>query len=292
MPAACPFIKLRYMHSWQIRDRVLEIGRRPLVVGILNVTPDSFSDGGRFFDPAQAIERGLKSIAEGADILDIGGESTRPGSEPVSEADEILRVVPVVSALAGRTRVPISIDTMKPAVAASCLEAGATIVNDVSGFRDPEMIAVAARYRAGAIVMHMQGTPGTMQANPQYHDATCEVGEFFEQRLQAMSAGGISREAVCLDPGIGFGKTLEHNLELLANLGAFSRFGRPVCLGVSRKGFIGSIAGRAVGERMPGSLAVACFAAARGEAQLLRVHDVAPTSDAVKLLDAIDRARR
>ena len=274
-------------YRWQLRDRLIEIGRRPLVVGIVNVTPDSFSDGGRFFDPSHAIAHGFKLIEEGADILDVGGESTRPGSEPVSEAEELERVVPAILALAKQTSIPISIDTMKPAVAQACLEAGAAIVNDVSGFRDPAMIAIASRHRAGVIVMHMQGTPSTMQANPHYEDVTREVGLYFAERLEALAAAGIPQEAVCLDPGIGFGKTLEHNLELLANLGTLSRFGRPVCLGVSRKGFLGTITGRPVGERMAGSLAVACFAAARGEAQLLRVHDVAPTRDAVRLLEAI-----
>src|SRR5262249_31614618 len=185
-----------------------------------------------------------------------------------------------------------SVDTMKPEVARGCLDAGAVIVNDVAGFRDPQMAAVAAESGAGVVVMHVQGTPTTMQTNPHYADVVREVGEVFEERLHVLAKAGISPEAVCLDPGIGFGKKLEHNLELLANLGAFARFGRPVCLGVSRKGFIGTLCGREVAERMPGSLAVACFAAARGHAHVLRVHDVAPTCDAAVLLAAIDRYRR
>lgn len=278
--------------TWHVRDRVIEC-RRPLVMGIVNVTPDSFSDGGQFFDPATAIDHGLKLVADGADILDVGGESTRPGSAPVPADEELRRVLPVVAAIAKQSSVLISVDTTKAEVARRCLEAGAAIVNDITGFRaDPQLPAVAAQHRAGAIVMHMQGTPATMQQAPHYTDVVAEVAAFFQDRLQALGQSGIPPEAVCLDPGIGFGKALEHNLELLANLGAFRRFGRPVCLGVSRKGFVGSVCGRELHDRMPGSLAVACFAAARGEAQMLRVHDVAPTHDAARLLDAIDRYRR
>lgn len=276
---------------WHLRDTVLEIDR-PLVMGIVNVTPDSFSDGGRLKNTASAVEHGLKLVADGADILDVGGESSRPRAAPVSEDEELARVVPVVAELAKRVSVPISVDTMKPAVARRCLEAGAAIVNDVSGFRDAAMIAAAAEYRAGIVVMHMQGTPATMQANPQYADVVREVGAFFEERLTTLAKGGVRPETVCLDPGIGFGKSLEHNLILLADLGVFRRHCRPVCLGVSRKGFIGTVCERAVEDRMPGSLAVACFAAARGEAQVLRVHDVGPTRDAVRMLEAIDRYRR
>jgi len=277
---------------WHLRGRVIEFGHRPLVMGIVNVTPDSFSDGGHFLDTATAVEHGLKLIAEGADILDVGGESTRPGAEPVPLEEEIRRVVPVVADLARRSPATISVDTMKPEVARRCLEVGAAIINDVAGFRDPELLRVAAEHRAGVIVMHMQGTPQTMQVNPQYGDVVCEVVEFFEERLRGLAKSGIPLEAVCLDPGIGFGKTLEHNLDLMANLGEFSRFGRPLCLGVSRKGFIGKLCGREKNERMAGSLAVACFAAAKNEAHILRVHDVAATRDAAVLLEAINRSRR
>ena len=277
---------------WRLCDRVLEIGQRPLVMGIVNVTPDSFSDGGQFFDPSAAIEHGLRLAEEGADILDIGGESTRPNATPVPLEEELRRVLPVVSGLARQTKLPISVDTMKAEAARQSLDAGAKIVNDVAGFRDPAILAVAAEYRAGVVVMHMQGTPETMQRNPQYSDVVREVGEFFEERLHALANHGIPPEAICLDPGIGFGKTLDHTLALLANLGVFTRFGRPICLGVSRKGFLGQICGRTRSERMPASLAVACFAAARGQAQVLRVHDVAPTRDAVLLLEHIDRFRR
>jgi len=277
---------------WHLRDRVIEFGHRPLVMGIVNVTPDSFSDGGHFLDTTAAVAHGLKLIVEGADILDVGGESTRPGAEPVPLEEELRRVVPVVAELARRATVPISVDTMKPEVAERCLEAGAAIINDVAGFRDPELVRVAAEHRAGVIVMHMQGTPQTMQVNPQYGDVVREVVEFCEERLRGLAKSGIPLEAVCLDPGIGFGKTLEHNLDLMANLGEFSRFGRPLCLGVSRKGFIGKLCGREKNERMAGSLAVACFAAAKNEAHLLRVHDVAATRDAAVLLEAINRSRR
>jgi dihydropteroate synthase len=276
---------------WHLRDRVIEFGGPPIVMGIVNVTPDSFSDGGRFLEVDAAVAHAERLIAEGADVLDIGGESTRPGAEPVSVDEELHRVVPVVERLRSGP-VPISVDTMKPEVARAALVAGARIVNDVAGFRDWEMIHVAAEQQAGLVVMHMRGTPQTMQAEPRYDDVVREVGEFFEDRLRVLEESGIPPQAVCLDPGIGFGKTLDHNLELLANLGAFARFGRPVCLGVSRKGFIGKLCGREKHERLAGSLAVACFTAARGQAQVLRVHDVAETRDATVLLDAIDRHRR
>ena len=277
---------------WQLRDRTLEITSRPEVMGVLNVTPDSFSDGGAFFDPQIAIAHGLRLVAEGATILDIGGESSRPRAAPISTEEELARVLPVVRELVGQITIPISIDTVKPDVARQCLEAGAQIINDIRAFRDPEMLAVASEHRGGVVVMHMQGEPATMQDRPHYTDVVREVAKFFEERLHTLAKAGIAHEAVCLDPGIGFGKTLDHNLELLANLGEFTRFGRPICLGVSRKGFIGTLCGRPVEERMPGSVAVACFAAARGQAHVLRVHDVAPTRDAVVLLEAIERSRR
>jgi dihydropteroate synthase len=277
---------------WQLRDRTLTIGTRPLVMGIVNVTPDSFSDGGKWLDTSAAISHALALVEQGADILDVGGESTRPGAEPVALEEELRRVVPVVAEVAKRAAVPISIDTMKAAVARECLAAGAAIVNDVSGFRDPAMIAVAKEFRAGAVVMHMRGAPPTMQQNPQYADVVREVTEYLQERLRVLGESGIPPEAVALDPGIGFGKTQEHNLELLANLGSVAALNRPVCLGVSRKGFIGKLCGREVADRDAGSLAVACFAAARGTAHVLRVHDVAGARDAAILLDAIDRHRR
>ncbi|MBP3954209.1 dihydropteroate synthase [Gemmata sp. G18] len=277
---------------WHLRDRTLHIGPRPLVMGIVNVTPDSFSDGGKFADASAATEHALRLVAEGADILDIGGESTRPGADPVALADELRRVVPVVRELAARTRVPISVDTMKSEVALACLEAGAAIINDVSGFRAAAMIEVVSAFRAGVIVMHMRGDPATMQLNPQYADVVTEVTDYLQERLRVLGESGIPPEAVCLDPGIGFGKALEHNLDLLANLNAVAALGRPVCLGVSRKGFIGKLCGRELAARDPGSLAVASVAAARGTAHVLRVHDVAGARDAAILLEAIDQHRR
>ena len=277
---------------WQLRSSTITFGLRPLVMGIVNVTPDSFSDGGRFFDASIAIDHALKLVADGADILDIGAESTRPGAEPVPLEEELRRIVPVVAGLAERAGVPISVDTMKPEVARRCLEVGAEIVNDVSGFRDVEMIRAAADHRAGVVVMHMRGTPQTMQLDPHFDDIARELSDFFEERLRVLDESGIPREAVCIDPGIGFGQTLDHSLEMLANLGAFARFHRPVCLGVSRKGFIGKLCGRERHERLAGSLAVACIVAARGQAHVLRVHDVAETRDAMRMLEAIDRYRR
>jgi dihydropteroate synthase len=277
---------------WQLRDRALLIGSRPLVMGIVNVTPDSFSDGGKWFTPAAAIAHALTLVDQGADLLDIGGESTRPGAEPVSLEEELHRVVPVVTAVTRSTATPISIDTRKAAVARACLEAGAVIVNDVSGFRDEAMIAVAREFRAGTVVMHMRGEPPTMQHDPRYADVVAEVTSYLQERLRVLGESGIPPEAVCLDPGIGFGKTLEHNLALLANLERIAALKRPVCLGVSRKGFIGKLCGREMGERDDGSLAVACFAAARGTANVLRVHDVPGARDAALLLDAIDKHRR
>jgi dihydropteroate synthase len=234
----------------------------------------------------------MRLVEEGADLLDVGGESTRPGSEGVPLDEELRRVVPVVRALAARVSVPISVDTSKAAVARQCLDAGAAIINDVTGLRgDPEMPAVAARSGAGVVVMHMQGTPATMQHDPRYDDVVREVGDFFTGRLRSLTAVGIDREAIALDPGIGFGKTLEHTLLLLADLDGYARFGRPVCLGVSRKGFIGQITGRDRGGRMPGSLAVSVACAARNPALVLRVHDVGPTRDAALLIEAIENHR-
>jgi len=278
--------------AWQLRDRTLTIARRPLVMGIVNVTPDSFSDSGKWLDTSAAIAHALTLIEQGADILDVGGESTRPGAEPVPVEEELRRVVPVVAEIAKRANVPISVDTLKDVVARECLKAGAAIINDVSGFRDPAMIDIAKEHRAGVVVMHMRGDPSTMQNNPQYSDVVAEVTTYLQERLRVLGECGIPPEAVCLDPGIGFGKTQSHNLELLANLDSVARLNRPVCLGVSRKGFIGKLCGRELAERDAGSLAVACFAAARGQAHVLRVHDVSGARDAAILLEAIDQHRR
>jgi dihydropteroate synthase len=273
---------------WQLADRVLDLGPRPLVLGIVNVTPDSFSDGGQLGDPEAAVAHGLRLIEDGADLLDIGGESTRPGSSPVTLEEELRRVLPVIAGLAARTKVALSVDTSKAEVARQALAAGASVINDVTALTgDPAMAEVVRASGAGVILMHMQGTPATMQLNPHYDDVVADIGRFFEARLQGLAENGIAGDQTALDPGIGFGKTGEHNLQLLARLDRFQALGRPLCLGVSRKGFLGKILHRPVGERLAGSLAAACYATTRGAAQILRVHDVKETRDAVRLIAAI-----
>jgi dihydropteroate synthase len=267
--------------------------RPTLVMGIVNVTPDSFSDGGRFLKPAAAVAHALALAGQGADILDIGGESTRPGAEPVDEAEELRRVIPVIETLATHvspvTQQPLvlSIDTLKPAVARAALAAGASLVNDVAaGSAGPAMWQAVAEFRAGYICMHAQGTPQTMQQKPVYDDVVRTVHDFFRERLERLQASGVPAEQVMLDPGIGFGKTLEHNLQLLAGLAAFPDLGRPVLLGVSRKSFIEKLFGAGLNERLPASLACATLAVASG-VQVIRVHDVAETVQAVRMTEAI-----
>lgn len=281
------------MRSWRLRDRTIDLQRRCLVMGIVNVTPDSFSDGGRHDDIDAAVAHAQELVAQGADLLDIGGESTRPGSQPVAVEEELRRVVPVIQALADAVAVPLSVDTSKAVVARACLEAGAHVINDVTGLAgDPDMPAVVRAFCAGAIVMHMQGTPATMQKAPQYDDVAVDLSRYFVQRLESLAGQGVTPEAIALDPGIGFGKTTRHNLEIIARLAEFQALGRPVCLGVSRKGLLGTILGRPVGERLAGSLAAAAYALAHDAAQLLRVHDVAATRDLVRLWEALDAAGR
>jgi dihydropteroate synthase len=275
------------MHRWQLSDRVLSFDTRALVMGIVNVTPDSFSDGGRHPSTAAAAAHGLRLIEEGADLLDVGGESTRPGSQPIDLGEELRRVVPVVRELAGQTGVPISVDTSKAEVARAALDAGARIINDVTGLVDPGMVAVARDSGAGVIVMHMQGTPATMQIDPRYDNVVTDLYRWFEERLQSLTEQGLPAERVVLDPGIGFGKTLQHNLDLLIRLAEFQRLRRPVCLGVSRKGFLGAILNRPLDQRLAGSVAVACHALAHRAAQIFRVHDVAATRDAVRVFAAL-----
>jgi dihydropteroate synthase len=261
--------------------------RPALVMGIVNVTPDSFSDGGKFLDADAAVAHALKLVEEGAEILDIGGESTRPHAEPVSEAEELRRVIPVIEQLACKTQAPLSIDTMKPAVARAALGAGASIVNDVAANRDDgKMWQVVAEFQAGYICMHAQGSPATMQKNPVYQHVVREVGEFFAERLEKLIAAGVSAEQIVLDPGIGFGKTREHNLSLLAGLRRFTNLSRPLLLGVSRKSFIGKLTGAAVENRLPASLACATLAVAAGTS-IVRTHDVAATVQAVRMTEAI-----
>jgi dihydropteroate synthase len=269
-----------------VEPRVWRCGRfaltldRPHVMGILNVTPDSFSDGGRFDDPVAAVARAERIVADGAAILDVGGESTRPGAVPVSVAAELSRVRPVVLRFSPED-IPVSIDTRHADVAAACVEAGASIINDVSGFRDKAMVEVAAGCDAGVIVMHMLGEPKTMQAEPRYDDVVREVGGYLVAQATMLQAAGVDRERIAIDPGIGFGKTVEHNLELLRRLPELAALGFPVVIGASRKRFIGALTG--AGEpldRLGGSLAAALFAAARGVC-VLRVHDVEATVQAL-----------
>jgi dihydropteroate synthase len=290
--------------------------RPALVMGVVNVTPDSFSDGGKFFATDAAVAHALKLVEQGAEILDVGGESTRPGAEPVGEAEELRRVIPVIEKLSAEissrwgeapdepplhfnapspargdarpTRKPVlSIDTMKPAVARAALAAGAGIVNDVAANRsDDAMWRVISEFRAGYIVMHTPGPPPAMQINPACKDIVRDVGEFFQERLEKLNARGISSDQIVFDPGIGFGKTLAQNLQLLANLRRFTKLQRPLLLGVSRKSFIGKLLGAEVNERLPASLACATLAIADG-VQIIRTHDVAETVQAVRLTEAL-----
>lgn len=272
------------------RQFEFEFPRPAMLMGIVNVTPDSFSDGGKFFDPSRAVEHALQLVGEGAEIIDIGGESTRPDAVPVDEEEELSRVLPVIRELAqvSRISVPISIDTMKPAVALAAIEAGASIVNDVAGNRDDQVMWQLIREtKAAYVLMHMQGTPQTMQRDPRYENVTRDVSKFYDERLIRLRECGVSSEQIILDPGIGFGKTCEHNLELLAGLGHFRTYQRPVMIGASRKGFIGQVTGaKESAERLPGSLACACAAVQAG-AQIIRTHDVAATRQALRMTEAI-----
>jgi dihydropteroate synthase len=267
--------------------------RPALVMGIVNVTPDSFSDGGKFFNADDAVTHALKLIAQGAEILDIGGESTRPNAEPVSEAEELRRVIPVIEKLAAQIAVPISIDTTKPAVAHAALQAGASIVNDVSANRDNDALwKIVSDFHAGYICMHAQGGPATMQKNPVYADVAREVNEFFQEQMGTLlNRMGIIPEQVVLDVGIGFGKTPEQNLQLLANLRSFTKLRRPLVLGVSRKAFIGKLLGADVNERLPASLACATLAVESG-VQIIRTHDVAETIQALRMTEAVWSRRK
>jgi dihydropteroate synthase len=279
--------------EWRLRDRILYPGRGVLVMGVVNVTPDSFSDGGRFAAAEAAVAHALDLARQGADILDVGGESTRPNAVPVDLEEELRRVLPVVRELATRTDRPLSVETYKAETARQALEAGAHIINDITALRgDTKMAEIVRTFGAGLVLMHMQGSPQTMQQNPVYGDVTNEVAEFLEARLQAAADMGIAGSQVVLDPGVGFGKTREHNLELLARLVELQRLGRPVCLGVSRKGFMGSLLGRPTTERLASSLAAVCHAMAYGAAQIVRVHDVAETRDAVRLFQALKERHR
>ena len=272
--------------SWQLRTRTLAFGKRPLVMGIVNVTPDSFSDGGRYFSETAAVEHALQLVRDGADLLDIGGESTRPYSEPVSEAEELRRVLPVVKAVCRRSDIPVSIDTSKAAVAAACVEAGAEIINDVTALTgDASMIDVARDTKAGICLMHMLGTPQTMQDDPTYYDVAAEIRDYLRGRVESLTAAGIDRGRICLDPGIGFGKTHQHNLTLMANCWRFHELGLPLLVGHSRKGFIAKLIGNKEADRTAGTIGAACSLASQG-VQIIRVHDVRAVREAVLLFDA------
>ncbi len=263
---------------------------RPVVMGVLNVTPDSFSDGGRFLEPAAAVERALRMVEEGAGIVDIGGESTRPGAAPVPVEEELSRVLPVLERLAGHLPVPVSVDSSKPEVMRQAIAAGAGMINDVNGLRAPGAVEVLARSRAAVCLMHMQGEPRTMQQAPSYGDVVAEVRAFLGGRVQACRDAGIGGDRIVVDPGFGFGKTLEHNLELLGSLDRLAAEGLPVLVGLSRKSMIGQLTGRAADARLAGSLALAAIAVTHG-ASIVRAHDVAATADAVKIAAAV-RARQ
>jgi dihydropteroate synthase len=271
---------------WQLRTRTLDLTRRPLLMGVVNVTPDSFSDGGRYLDADAAVEHALKLAADGADMIDIGGESTRPYAEPVSEQEELERVMPVIRRLVDQLEIPISIDTRQAAVARAAIDAGAEVINDVTGLAgDPEMVGVAVATGAAVCVMHMQGTPQTMQVEPHYAEVVREVCEYLELRRDALVSAGVARERICLDPGIGFGKTFEHNLALLGNCHLLHELGCPLLVGHSRKSFLGQLLGDDAADRTPVTVGVALGLATQG-VQILRVHDIRPVREALLAFEA------
>jgi dihydropteroate synthase len=275
---------------WRCRDRELDLSERTRVMGVVNVTPDSFSDGGRYAAPDAALAHARQLVAEGAEILDIGGESTRPGSEPVPADEQWRRIGPVVEALAREGGALISVDTSSAAVAEKALASGAHIVNDVTALGDPAMAAVVAGSGAGLVLMHMQGNPAIMQRDPRYADAPREVADYLAGRLEVAVAAGIARERIVLDPGVGFGKAFRHSMEILARLELLCALGRPVLVGVSRKSFIGQILDLPVHERVEGSLGAAAIAVFQG-VRIIRAHDVAATVKAVRVADALRGAR-
>jgi len=272
---------------WKLRTRTLTVGRLPLLAGIVNVTPDSFSDGGQFVESHAAIDRALGLVDEGADLLDVGGESTRPGAQPVSADEELRRVMPVLAALRDRTSVPVSIDTSKAAVARAALDAGVEVVNDVTALTaDPAMLPLVAESGCGVCAMHMRGTPRSMQEDPAYDDVVAEVLGYLCARRDALVAAGVEQPRIALDPGIGFGKTTEHNLDLLRNASRFHELGCPVLVGHSRKQFIGRTLGEPDADRTPGTIGVA-LALARQRVQVLRVHDLGAVRRALVLFEAV-----
>jgi dihydropteroate synthase len=274
--------------QWKIGKRVFDVSRHGLIMGVLNVTPDSFSDGGEFLRADKGTERGLQMAAEGAHIIDVGGESTRPGSEPVTVQEELRRVIPVIENLRRKLDVPISIDTSKAEVARPAIEAGASIVNDVTGGRgDDQMLPLVAETKSAFILMHMQGTPRTMQIQPRYTDVVAEISEFFRQQYALAIGLNIDPIAIAFDPGIGFGKTLDHNLELLAQLERLRAYDRPLVVGVSRKSFLGKLIGSPeIRDRLVPGLALSALLRARG-ADVFRVHDVKENVYALRVSEAI-----
>lgn len=267
--------------------REIEIGKRPLIMGVLNITPDSFSDGGRFLKKKNAVRRGVEMVKEGADIIDIGGESSRPGSDPISEEEEMRRVIPVLTELKKMIDVPISIDTYKSAVAERALEGGAEIVNDISGLRfDKRMLGVIQERKAGIVIMHMKGRPKNMQSNPYYNDVVQEIYDFLKERSDFAIKGGIEKGKIIIDPGIGFGKRLKDNLEILDRVQDFKSLGFPILIGASRKSFIGNTLNEPVDKRLEGSLA-SCAVALEGGTDILRVHDIGATKKFVDMFTSI-----
>ena len=292
LPALAAELKQILKHAaqrprfWRTAHQELSL-ERPLIMGILNVTPDSFSDGNLYSDPGRAIERALEMVAEGADIIDIGGESTRPGAAPVSAEDELKRIIPVIAGLAGRTSCPISVDTWKSTAARAAMDAGAAIINDISGFNfDPRMATVAAQTGAGVVLMHTRGTPQTMQQDVEYSDLIGEVIHSLRQSIAIAGQAGIERERIAVDPGIGFSKRAAHNLEILRRLREFTSIGLPLLAGTSRKSFIGKVLNRETGQRIYGTSATVALAVLGG-ADILRVHDVREMRDVADMAHAI-----
>ena len=273
--------------QWRLRTKTITFGKAPAIMGIVNVTPDSFSDGGKWIVPEAAVAHALQLVEQGADIIDIGGESTRPYSQPVDQAEELRRVIPVISAIARQTPVPISIDTSKSAVAARAIAAGAEIINDITGLQgDPEMLRVARESGAGVCVMHIQGTPQTMQDNPRYDDVVAEVIEYLRSRRTNLIELGIDVDKICLDPGIGFGKSHADNLRLVSEIGRFHTLDAPIMVGHSRKGFIGKLLDDPDANRDAGTLGLSLFLALK-HVQILRVHEVRQTRQALQTFAAM-----
>lgn len=278
---------MRKEYILQVNGKSFVLGHRTWIMGILNITPDSFSDGGLYYKKEKAIEHGLRLISEGADIIDVGGESTRPGADPISAEEESRRILPVISGLRKRTKSLISVDTSKSEVAMAAIAEGANIINDISALRnDPKMISVAAQTGAPVILMHMKGTPKTMQSNPHYENVLLEIKSFLEKKIEFAVANGIDREKIIIDPGIGFGKRFEDNLTLIRNLSDFAKLDQPILVGVSRKSFIGKILDLPPGEREEGTLASAIISVIQG-AHILRVHEVAPVKRAILVAETI-----